>query len=255
MSFFWETLFEPNENICLASNVYETELYNVELCVEYGIPKSMQFFAINPLQTSRKDSNVTVFRNILLEFDQGSREEQLKQLEGVPYSTLVWSGGKSHHAIISLKTPCVDRREYDTIIRHIYAKLPMADKSVKNPSRLSRVPGSIRDNGKLQELLEVRGQINTEQLSTWLGPLPEKPKSEGPKLKSLHLSPWTKYFLLFGAEPGQRNSSLFKAACDMLRHGYTQEAIVERVQEVLDLPVYEIRSCVASAATAVRRGN
>lgn len=247
MNNFWKTLFPGKEYICLAKTIYDTAINSDDF--------TAPFFAINSLIGSRKDSNVGCFRNILLEFDSGSPEEQLKTLEEVPHTTLVWSGGKSHHAIISLEEPCQNRAEYDALIRRIYAKLPMADKSVKNPSRLSRTPGAIRDNGNLQYLVYVKNRITRAELDAWLGPEPQKLNSEEPKPRSLHLSPWTKYFLMFGAEPGQRNSSLFKAACDMLRHGYTQEAIVERVQEVLDLPVYEIRSCVASAAAAVRRGD
>lgn len=250
MKTFWNVLFDPDEHTCFTNSVYGTEVEQVHRFYR-------QFFCINPLlpETTRRDSNVTAFRNILLEFDKGNAVEQVNNLKEVPYSTLVWSGGKSHHAIISLETPCQDRAEYDALVRHIYAKLPMADKSVKNPSRLSRVPGVIRDNGNMQELLEVRSRVSAEQLNAWLGPMPENLKTEQPKLKSLHLSPWTKYFLMFGAEPGERNSSLFKAACDMLRHGYSQEDVVDRAQDVLELPLHEIRACVASAATAVRRGS
>lgn len=246
MSNFWKTLFDEGEEICLTNTVYGTD--TSEFHTDYE-----QFFCINPLNGPRRDSNVSSFRNILLEFDHGSPADQLSTLTDTPHSTLVWSGGKSHHAIISLEEPCEDRAAYDVLVRRIYEKLPTADKSVKNPSRLSRTPNATRNNGNVQYLIHVKDRISRETLETWLGPVPANLKTEQPQRKSLHLSPWTKYFLMFGSQPGQRNADLFKAACDMLRHGYSPEVIQERASEVLDLPMHEIRSTIKSAAAAVRR--
>jgi Primase C terminal 1 (PriCT-1) len=250
---FWKVLFDRDEQMCFAKDVYGTALYPANLA--HLISEPFQFFSINPLQNGRgrKDEHVTCYRNILLEFDHGSPAEQLTALTDVPHSTLVWSGGKSHHAIISLCTPCKDRAEYDALVRRIYAKLPMVDRSVKNPSRLSRVPNSVRDNENVQHLVRAGYRISQDELNAWLGPEPEKLKTEQPKMRSLHLSPWTKYFLMYGSETGQRNADLFKAACDMLRHGYSLDLVVDKAEEVLDLPRQEIIATVKSAQAAVRR--
>lgn len=249
MKDFWKALFEPNERTCFATTVYDTNIDEVGR----GHLKNEQYFCINPLTGLRRDDNVAVFRNILLEFDTGTREEQSKKIAYIPYTTLVWSGGKSHHAIISLETPPATRAEYDEIVRRIHARVPEADHSTKNPSRLSRTP-FCRQRPE-QKLLDVKSRISGLVLHAWLGPAPIELKTEQPTRKSLGISVWTRYFLKYGSNPGQRNSDLFKAACDMLRHGYTQEEVQELAGEVLDLPYYEIKACVASAAAAVRRGD
>jgi hypothetical protein len=249
---FWDVLFNKDEHTCFALNKYGTELFPVRA----RPPWAPLFFSINPMRPgeSRRDDNVTCLRNILVEFDKGSSEQQMEMLRGVPYSTLVWSGGKSHHAVISLEKPCTNREQYTQLFRRIQAKLPALDAVVKNPSRLSRVPGVMRDNGKLQHLIDVRKRIGQETLEAWLGPIPEKLKTEGPKWKSLALSPWTKYFLMFGSSTGSRNTDLLKAACDMFRHGYDFDTIKEKAETVLDLPPTEINATIRSAERLVRRG-
>lgn len=244
------TLFDLGEPVCATNDVFGTSIN----CLGYASP-SYQFFCINPLKvgTSRRDDNVAVFRNILLEFDKGSPAEQLNILTDVPHSVLTWSGGKSHHAIISLEEPCKNRKEYDALIRRIYAKVPMADKSVKNPSRLSRTPGAMRNNGNEQTLIHDLGRVSRETLEAWLGPEEKKLTTAQPEKRSLGISPWTRNFLMLGAETGKRNASLFAAACDMLRHGYDADMIAILAQNAVDLPEQEIRACIRSAEQAVRR--
>ena len=58
---FINVLFDEGEHICLADNVFGTGVFVREMCHYHKLPA---FFAINPLHTSRKDVNVTVYRNI-----------------------------------------------------------------------------------------------------------------------------------------------------------------------------------------------
>lgn len=246
------TLFDKGEHICQTNDVYGT----APVSMDGVLYSDYQFFCINPLVpgTTRRDDCVMVYRNILLEFDNGSRIKQLEILADVPYSVLTWSGGKSHHAIISLSEPCKDRAEYDALIRRIYTKVQVMDRSVKNPSRLSRTPGAIRDNGNEQTLIEdLVGRVSRSFVEDWLGPVPEKLKTEQPERRSLGISPWTRNFLMLGAETGKRNASLFAAACDMLRHGYDADMIAILAQNAVDLPEQEIRACIRSAEQAIRR--
>ncbi len=247
---FWDVLFEPREQTCFTKSIYGTSVLPVSVGRQ---TTTAQYFSINPLESNRRDDNVIVFRNVLLEFDHGTREEQAKLLYEVPHSTLVWSGGKSHHAIISLETPVKTRAEYDHLVRRIYDKVPGIDKSVKNPSRLTRVPNVMRDNGNMQELLAVNSRCKMDYLESWLGPAKYAARDAGPRKRSLALAPWTRYFLMYGAEEGGRSNSLFKAACDMLRHGYSAEDILERASDVLDLDEQEMRTIIASAIKTVSR--
>lgn len=246
---FYNVLFDKNEQICLSDKVYGIQLFSFR-------PSVTQYFSINPMHTSRADSNVTCYRNILIEFDTLSPDEQLAKLEAVPYSTLTWSGGKSYHAIISLETPCATAAEYKALVKLVQAKLPDMDKSTGNPSRFSRCPGVKRDNGNLQALQLVVGRISRETMSNWLGPAPaDEPKrvyagkdSERRRI----LSGFTKHFWMFGTDTN-RNKSLFNAACDTLRAGYTAEEVEEKACEVLDLELKEIRACIKSAQKTVDR--
>lgn len=248
MDRFWKTLFDKEERTCFAATIYGTGLLDVNI----GAQIPSQFFSINPMQASRKDENVTQFRNILLEFDIGSPAEQLEKLKGVPYSTLVWSGGKSHHAIISLDESCKTRLEYDRLVRRVYKKVPGVDKAVKNPSRLSRVPGVVRDNGSMQTLVDVVCRRTASELADWLGPVQEQAEPAEQR-RSLALSGWTTYFIMFGAEQGSRSNSVFRAACDMLRHGYTEQQAYAACAKVVDLPETEICSIIRSAAKTAFR--
>jgi len=217
---FLDTLFDPFERVCQSADVFGTQL-------GAGYATTIDnFISINPLQHSRKDANVTVFRNILLEFDIGSRENQLEALEGVPVSTITFSGGKSLHAIISLAAPCADAAEYKALVKRIYALLPTVDKANSNPSRFTRMPEVARafNDGCLinQESIMLGSRVSRAELEAWLGPAqPPKVEThvETDRPAPNGINKWTKYFIAFGAEPGTWNSSLFKAACDLARNG------------------------------------
>ena len=91
---------------------------------------------INPLDGNGiEDKNVTDYRNILIECDNLDLNEQIEKLEKIkiPIRALVYSGGKSVHAII-------------------------------NPSRLSRLPGVLRGDHK-QFLIKTN--IGMESFQEW----------------------------------------------------------------------------------------
>ena len=247
---FYDVLFNADENVCFGKTVYDTHVCPLA----HAITTEYQFISINPLKDNRADANVTEYRNILCEFDTGSIAEQMDALQasGLPYSTLVFSGSKSLHAIISLEYPCKDRLEYDALVKRIYAKLPNVDASGKNPSRFSRNPNATRDNGRQQSLMEVKQRIPWDVLDLWLGPEvktePRPPVNVGNRL----LPTRTRSFLKYGAPEGQRNRLLFSNTCEMLRAGYTEDEVFDLVSEILDLPQKEIRATIKSAAKKAR---
>ena len=139
-------------------------------------------------QSTRAGNSITIYRNILIEIDDyndGSdvkkpvpREQQLNWFEEIdlPFATLIWSGGKSYHAIISVEEGFKDANEYNKAVEAIYEVMEKNgipnDKSVKDPSRLSRAAGALRwDPGteaQIQEVKEVRKRITRQQLDDWL---------------------------------------------------------------------------------------
>lgn len=248
---FWTTLFKADDAVCFGKTIFDTKAIKLsELSAEQR--RAYPYFAINPLTEKRADANVTCFKNILVEFDSIAPEAQLEIINKMPHTAVTWSGGKSYHAIISLQEPMPHRAAYDALIRQIYAKVPMADKSAKNPSRFSRTPNAIRDNGNKQTCIYVGNKVTQQQLFDWIGPAVANLKTEQSFKYSLALSSWTLYFLAFGAPAGQRNQRLFNAACDMARHGYTEEQALEKAAQVLDLPTHEMISCIKSAFKKVK---
>ena len=123
----------------------------------------------NPLDGKGvKNDNVTEFRYALVESDNMPIEQQnalVRELE-LPIACLVHSGGKSLHAIVRIDAP--DYPEYRRRVDYLYEVLKKNGMSVdtqnKNPSRLSRMPGVIR-NGNKQFLVDTN--IGKESWDAW----------------------------------------------------------------------------------------
>ena len=110
---------------------------------------------INPT-TGPSDKSVTRYAYSLAESDDLSIEDQKKLFINfkLPIATLVESGGKSVHALV--KIDAKDEAEYKQRVSFLYDWLAkhkfVVDENNKNPARLSRLPGVMR-NGKLQKLV------------------------------------------------------------------------------------------------------
>lgn len=119
----------------------------------------------NPLDGNGvKNDNVTEFRYALVESDNmdlGKQYALFKELE-LPIAALVHSGKKSLHAIV--KVDAKDYSEYRKRVDYIYAICKKngltIDTQNRNPSRLSRMPGIMR-NGRKQFLVDTHiGKIS-----------------------------------------------------------------------------------------------
>lgn len=107
----------------------------------------------NPLDGKGvKNDNVTDFRYALVESDNLGLEKQnaiMRELE-LPIAALVFSGGKSIHAIV--KVEAKDKNEYRDRVEYLYKICNknglQVDGQNKNPSRLSRMPGVVRGDHK-----------------------------------------------------------------------------------------------------------
>lgn len=109
----------------------------------------------NPLDGQGvSDANVTAFRYCLIEADKIPLEAQYQKIDELrlPVAIMVYSGGKSIHAIVMVDA--VNKVEYARRVAEIYSYFTDADgKSLidtqnKNPSRLSRFPGFLRGGRK-----------------------------------------------------------------------------------------------------------
>jgi RecA-family ATPase len=103
-----------------------------------------------------KDEHVTRYAYVLVESDSMPIEEQKKFLinQKLPIAALIESGGKSVHAIV--KVDASNETEFDQRTSFLFDYLAQRqfqiDEANKNPARLSRLPGAMR-NGNIQRLL------------------------------------------------------------------------------------------------------
>ena len=136
-------------------------------------PEVGAWICFNPVDgTGRKDANITAYRYALVECDNmelGKQQAIIKQLE-LPCAALVYSGGKSVHAIVKVDAP--DYAEYRKRVDYLYTACQKngltIDQQNRNPSRLSRMPGILRGNKK-QVLLETNiGKSCWDEWRDWL---------------------------------------------------------------------------------------
>ncbi len=192
-----DTLFEASENVGYVTDCYEkdgrflpkkgcwdrTAGKLVELLSkcdgdigsvigDYN-PSAGAWIRFNPLDGKGiKNDNVVDFRYALVESDTMTVEEQnaiIRQME-LPVACLVYSGGKSLHAIV--KIDAENYSEYRKRVDFLYEICSKnglkIDTQNKNPSRLSRMPGILR-NGRKQFLVDTNiGKENWKEWKEWI---------------------------------------------------------------------------------------
>lgn len=133
-------------------------------------PEAGAWIRFNPVDGKGvRDENVTAFRYALVESDELPVNDQAaiyRALE-LPIACLVYSGGKSLHAIVHVDAP--NKVEYDKRVDFLYTFLDNhglpVDKQNKNPSRLSRMPGVTR-NGNRQYLVDTN--LGRKSWNEWM---------------------------------------------------------------------------------------
>lgn len=210
-SKFLSLLFDEGEHTCFGdmysnavspvcdSNFASTEFYSINPLSgtqDHGHMIKEDYSASTP---RRADINVEAFRSFLFEMDSTPLYEQIKFIENtkLPYSAVVYSGGKSCHILLTLATPLnLPPHEQDSIaqykaiwrrIREFIDKeaailgitrsanaMSFVDSSCQNPSRFSRMPGILRKStGKQQELLKISERISEKVFNSFLENCPK----------------------------------------------------------------------------------
>lgn len=171
-----EALYDPADKINIVGNCHkETESKAVP--IGYGkthpqstwvrgrrvyVPKDQggAWIRMNPTNGEGiSDKDIVDYRYALVEFDDVPMDTQLAFFAKInlPIAMLVHSGGKSVHAWILINAP--DIHKYREMVAKVYALLAKfgIDTANKNPGRLSRLPGAVREIGAVgggkQELL------------------------------------------------------------------------------------------------------
>ncbi len=136
-------------------------------------PEAGAWIRFNPLDGKGvRNDNVTEYRYALVESDTADLSQQnqiLRELE-LPIACLVYSGGKSLHAIVRVDAP--DFNEYRKRVDYLYDVCRKngleIDRQNKNPSRLSRLPGVMR-KGEKQYLLDTDiGKSSWNEWKEWI---------------------------------------------------------------------------------------
>ena len=136
-------------------------------------PEAGAWIRFNPLDgKGGKNENVTDFRYALVESDSTDPDKQnaiIRELE-LPVACLVYSGGKSVHAIVHIDA--ADYHEYRKRVDYLYTICKKngleVDQQNKNPSRLSRMPGVTR-KGKKQFLIDTDiGKASWDEWKEWI---------------------------------------------------------------------------------------
>lgn len=193
---YLQTLFQSTENVGYVTKVYENDdrlspqrgswsrtagelieelrKYN-DVGAVFGDPnpRAGAWIRFNPLDGNGiRNDNVTDFRFALVESDSLPLPRQnaiMRELE-LPIAAMVYSGGKSIHAIVKIEAG--DYAEYKKRVEYLYKVCDKnglkVDTQNKNPSRLSRMPGVIR-NGHKQFLIGTNiGKGSWEEWKEWI---------------------------------------------------------------------------------------
>lgn len=136
-------------------------------------PEAGAWIRFNPLDGKGvKNENVTEFRYALVESDDMDIEKQnaiMRELD-LPIAVLVYSGGKSLHAIVRIDAASYD--EYRKRVDYLYNVCKKNGLSIdnqnRNPSRLSRMPG-VERNGKKQFIVDTNiGKASWAEWHEWI---------------------------------------------------------------------------------------
>ena len=196
---YLQALFEPGETVGYVTRSWKNDkgkyipkdkgVYNktagqlIEELAKYGDdisyvvgdydPEGGAWIRFNPLDGKGvKNENVTEFRYALVESDSMEIEKQnaiLRELE-LPIAVLVYSGGKSLHAIVRIDAE--NYTEYRKRVDYLYKICEkngmVIDTQNRNPSRLSRMPGCTRGD-KTQYIVDCNlGKASWNEWQDWI---------------------------------------------------------------------------------------
>jgi hypothetical protein len=173
---FLSILFEPSDMVFIgereAPGIVNQNIRTVEDWIQYfkSGGKTAPFIIVNPLtgkpatkksgdgKTYRGDGNISSFKYCLVEFDNLSRQDQIRfwKAAKLPKVALVDSGRKSIHCWLRLSGIQSMEDWQKEIRQELYEQylIPLGvDSTCSNPARLSRLPGHLRDNGNYQKIL------------------------------------------------------------------------------------------------------
>jgi len=129
------------------------------------------YVRVNPMKSGcGSDADVTSFRHLLVEFDEGTLEEQwnLIRQSHLPCAAVLYSGKRSLHAWVRVDASNADeyRSRQEEVYRFFSGRNELDPKN-KNSSRFSRLPGAHRQ-GQEQRLYALAiGEASFSEWKVW----------------------------------------------------------------------------------------
>lgn len=177
-------LFLPGEQLAASRTLNEAAAVSVATALE----RTPQWVSVNPIKVWRTSANVTAYRNLLIERDDGaSSDAQLAYMidSKFPITTAVWSGNKSMHFVCAL-TEDIGFDDFVEVRRRLDIIFPSADKKMKDPARLTRAPeGTNEKTGGKQELIVLDRKVSPARLASWLARFDERIRLHDERLAKL----------------------------------------------------------------------
>jgi len=204
----------------------------------------------------KKDENVALFRSVFADFDGVPPDAAVAawKAAGLPGPSIVVASGGGTHVYALLEEPLADPADYRSAIKEI-ARRCESDRSVHNPERVLRLPGSRNVKAKYRDrplcrVVEASGEkFSAAALPRLAQPVAKKRSAKKAAAAAGTLGHEAERFLATGQVTGERRPAVFRIACDMKAHGWTLERATEEIvkragqirpalepEEIADLP-------------------
>jgi len=188
MRTYFDILFDDGEFICPC--YYKDGMPPDKQCTDIRtylkdtllIGEKLLWVSLNPFKqySTRSNDNVLVLRNFILESDTLSLQQQQQLIFDLkmPYSTCVFSGGKSLHYVISLENPLSDIAEWKSVFKRLHNIVLGSDPKMDRPCVFTRTPGVLRvDKERIQTAVRLGSRIPNDVFFEWLNRFPyEEPE-------------------------------------------------------------------------------
>lgn len=249
---FVEQVFKPSDPIELRATRSDHTRGHVELCLAGQIhdqsiwawidahngPAWAVYIGANPRKPGTgsgkggacEDIDVPFARSVFVDFDDigpAAASERIASAK-LPAPTLLIDSGRPDadgcHAYWVFESPIHDMQLWVAFQRTLINTLK-SDKVIKNPSRIMRLPGTFNHKRGGQCKILQTGPTYPAVESLGIEPTPEaeitRAQLDPSTPASLdRLSRETLLFLTKGGDAGNRNNSLFAAACDMAGNNF-----------------------------------
>ena len=248
----WKTIDEIDDEVISTLTNFNLDGQNI-------------YFGVNPRTCEGgKSEDVLHGKVLFVDFDNCSLDfaREVVSSGALPLPTIEISSGHGAHFYWRLEEPILDMELWTSYMRGLIAVCE-SDGKVKDPARIMRMPSflNVKSDPHMECRVEVLRKDAVYSIDDMpiesLMPIAPPPTATEREIKSGEAEPHpaTLHFMKAGAKVGNRNGSLFTAACDLCGRGYTQEQankMLIRPAMNSGLAVGEIETAIKSAFAKVR---